>query len=108
MKLFDVLSDSKELLQIAAEKIAESSKPAMFVYSYTFTAGFVAMVQWFVGILPTLCMLVGFIGSVILANSNRKKSEREGIEKDIAKIKLRMAREEMKKMGIETRDEDHL
>ena len=106
MKFFDVLTDSKELLQIAAEKVAESSKPAIFVYSYTFTAGFIAAVQWFVGVLPTLCMLVGFIGSIILANSNRKKSEREGYEKEIAKIKLRMVREEMAKMGIETRIED--
>jgi hypothetical protein len=39
MKLPTILNDSKELLQIGIERIADSSKPAIVVYSYTFAAG---------------------------------------------------------------------
>jgi hypothetical protein len=107
MKLPTILNDSKELLQIGIERIADSSKPAIVVYSYTFAAGFSSAMDWVVGMLPNLCMLAGFIGTVILAHANWKKSQREEIETETARIHQRIAREEMRKMEIETRKDDH-
>lgn len=106
MRLPTILSDSRELLQIGIEKVAESSKPAIVLYSYTFSAGFSSAMGWIAGALPNLCMLAGFIGTVILAHANWKKSQREGIETETARIHQRIAREEMRKMEIETRKED--
>lgn len=106
MRLPTILSESRELLQIGIERIADSSKPAIVVYSYTFTAGFASAMNWIVGVLPNLCMLAGFIGTVLLAHANWKKSQREGIETETAKIHQRIAREEMRKMEIETRKDD--
>lgn len=107
MRFEKILSDSREILQIGIEKAADSIKPAIVVYSYTFSAGFSSAMGWIVGVLPNLCMLAGFIGTVILAHANWKKSQREGIETETAKIHQRIAREEMRKMKIETREGDH-
>lgn len=108
MKLPTILNDSRELLQIGIDRVADSAKPAIVVYTYTFSAGFSSAMGWIVGVLPNLCMLAGFIGTVLLAHANWKKSQREGIETETAKIHQRIAREELHKLGVETRKEDTL
>ena len=106
MRFEKILSDSRELLQIGIERAVDSVKPSMLVYSYTFSAGFSSAMGWIVGALPNLCMLAGFVGTCILAHANYKKSQREGIETETAKIHQRIAREQMRKMEIETRKGD--
>lgn len=106
MKFSNILNDSKELLQIGMERLIETPKPSIAVYSYTFMGGLSSVMGWIAGVLPNLCMLAGFIGSVILAHANWKKAQREGIETETAKMQQRIVREEMRMMEIETRKDD--
>lgn len=106
MKFSNILNDSRELLQIGMEKLIETPKPSIAVYSYTFMGGLSSVMGWIVGVLPNLCMLAGFIGTIILAHANWKKAQREGIETETAKMQQRIVREQMRAMSIETREED--
>ncbi len=107
MKWPALLNDSKELLQIVGEKLIESPKPAIAVYSYSFTLGLLGTVfEALRSGLPFFSMVVGFVGATLMARLTWKKSQRESIETEIAKMNHRMAREKMKAMKIEMRDGD--
>lgn len=107
MKWPSILNDSKELFQIMAEKLIESPKPAMVSFSYSFTVGLLGTVyDWFREGIPFASMVVGFIGAALMARLTWKKSQREAIETETAKMERRIAMERMRKMGIELRKED--
>jgi hypothetical protein len=107
MKWHGILSDAKELLQITGEKLIESPKPAIAVYSYSFTMGFLSTAFDVLKTgLPFASMVVGFIGATLMARLTWKKSQREAIATETEKLENRMARERMRLMGIELRDED--
>jgi hypothetical protein len=102
-----ILTDSKELFQIMAEKLIESPKPAMVSFSYSFTVGLLGTVyDWFREGIPFASMVVGFIGAALMARLTWKKSERESIETETAKMERRIAMERMRKLGIDIRKED--
>lgn len=113
MKFPSVLDDSKEAMGILVEKVMDRSSPTIAVYTYSFFAGLSKAMGWITDALPTLCMLAGFIGAVVLAQLNYKKKQREEVEKrtaeineEIAKLRLREIREELREMGVETRKGD--
>lgn len=107
MKWPAILNDSKELLQVMGEKLIESPKPAIAVYSYSFSMGLLStLFDVLRSGLPFLSMVVGFIGATLMARLTWKKSQRESIEKETAHLNNRMAREKMLRMGIEIREED--
>lgn len=106
MKWPRIIDDSKELLQITAEKALESPKTTMAVSAYSFVAGLSAFLDWFAQALPTLAIFAGFVGAVVLAHMNWKKRILAEIEAENAKLRGRILREQMRQMNIETR-EDH-
>lgn len=114
MKLPTILSDSKEILQIAGEKLIETPKPTVYMSVYTFAVGMSSFIDWFSAALPKLAVLAGFVGVCVLARLNWKKTkltEAETILKDLeaenARIENRILREKMRQMGVELRrDED--
>lgn len=106
MKYPSILSDLRELWQIVAEKLIDSPKPAIFVSSYSFGVGLLGtMFDWFKDGLPFLSMLAGFLTAVITVRMTSRRNEREAIELETAKIKNRIAREELAQHG-EMRAED--
>lgn len=107
MKWPSVLNDSKELLQIAGEKLIESPKLALSLFSSTFGMGLLGTVyDWFKEGIPFASMVVGFIGAALMTRLTWKKSQRESIETETARMEHRITVERMKKMGIELRKED--
>lgn len=108
MKWHNLIADSQELLQTAVEKAAESPKTTVLVSAYSFLAGFSAMADWFSSALPKMAIFAGFIGALILAYLNWKKTKLIDIEAEGARLKNRMIREEMRRLKIEIRDEDDL
>ena len=107
MRWPNVLSDSKELLQIMGEKLIESPKPAMISFSYSFTVGLLGTVyEWFREGIPFASMVVGFVGAALMVRLTWKKSEREAIVTETAKMERRIAMERMRKMGLDNRKED--
>lgn len=109
MRWSSILDDSRELLQIAAEKLSESPKPAMFSFSYSFTVGLLGTAyDWFREGIPFASMIVGFIGAALMTRLTWKKSQREAIENEIAQMEHRITLERMKSMGLEMRKDDKL
>lgn len=107
MKWPNILDDSRELFQILGEKLIESPKPAMVSFSYSFTIGLLGTVyDWFREGIPFASMVVGFIGAALMTRLTWKKSQRESIETETARMEHRITVERMKKMGIELRKED--
>ena len=107
MRWPSILSDSKELFQIMGEKLIESPKPAMVSFSYSFTVGLLGTAyEWFREGIPFASMVVGFIGAALMTRLTWKKSQREAIETETARMEHRITMERMKKMGIEMRKED--
>ncbi len=107
MKWPNILDDSRELFQILGEKLIESPKPAMISFSYSFTVGLLGTVyEWFRDGIPFASMVVGFIGAALMTRLTWKKSQRESIETETARMEHRITVERMKKMGIELRKED--
>jgi hypothetical protein len=103
----NILDDSRELFQILGEKLIESPKPAMVSFSYSFTIGLLGTVyDWFREGIPFASMVVGFIGAALMTRLTWKKSQRESIETETARMEHRITVERMKKMGIELRKED--
>lgn len=128
MKLPSLLSDSREMLQIAGERLIESPKPTVYVSAYTFAVGISSFMDWFSEALPKIAIFAGIVGVLVLARLNHKKGKLTDIETllkdkqleaaryevetaqhaaENAHIKNRMLREEMRQMGVELRrDED--
>lgn len=107
MKFSIVLESSKEALGLIVEKAMDRPSPTLLVCAYSFFAG---LSSWLIAALPTLCMLAGFIGAVVAAQLSHKRKQREEVEKrtaeineEIAKLKLREIREELRGMGVEVR-----
>jgi len=102
MRWPSILNDSKELFQIMGEKLIESPRPALSVFSYSFTVGLLStMYDWFRDGLPFASMVVGFIGAALMARLTWKKSQRETIETETARMEHRITVERMRKMGID-------
>lgn len=109
MKWQSILNDSRELLQIVGEKLIESPKPAMVSFSYSFTVGLLGTAyEWFREGIPFASMVIGFIGAALMARLTWKKSQREAIETETARMERRIAVERMRKMGIELNKGDEL
>ncbi len=107
MKWHAILNDSKEILQIIGEKLIESPKPAIAVYSYSFGIGLLStLFEALRTGLPFMSMVVGFIGATLMARLTWKKSQKVSIDTETAKINHRIAREQLRAMNIETREED--
>lgn len=106
MKLPQIISDSRELLQIAGEKLTSNPTPTIAVSSYSILSGMSAFFGWFKDVLPSLAIFAGFVGAVVLAQLNwvnRKKAE---IDMENSKLQGRILREQMRTMNIELRTED--
>lgn len=113
MKLPTLLTESREILQIVGEKLIESPKPTLYVSAYAFAVGMTDVIDFFNAAIPKLAVLAGFIGVVILARLNWKKTkltDAEKLLKDLeaenARIENRILREKMRKMGVELRREE--
>ena len=121
MKLPSLLTDSREILQTAAEKLIESPKPTVYMSAYTFAVGMSAFFNWFSEALPKIAIFAGIVGVCVLARLNHKKTklteretilkdqeiEKEKINAENARIENRILREKMRQMGVELRrDED--
>ena len=107
MKWPAILNDLRELLPIIGEKLIESPKPAIAVYSYSFGMGLLSTIfEALRSGLPFLSMVVGFIGATLMARLTWKKSQKESIETETAKINNRIAREHLRAMNIEVREDD--
>ena len=127
MKLPTLLNDSREMLQIAGEKLIESPKPTVYVSAYTFAVGISSFMDWFSEALPKIAIFAGIVGVLVLARLNHKKGKLTDIETllkdkqleaarydveaaqhaaEAAQIKVRAMREELRLKGVEIREED--
>ncbi len=127
MKLPSLLNDSKEMLQIAGERLIESPKPTVYVSAYTFAVGISSFMDWFSEALPKIAIFAGIVGVLVLARLNHKKGKLTDIETllkdkqleaarfeveeakhaaEAAQIKVRTMREELRLKGVELREED--
>lgn len=126
MKLPNTLLSSIETVQIAAEKLT-GPKTTAIVSVYSVAAGMSAFINWFSEALPKMAIFAGMLGALILAYLNWKKikvADAEAVklkweadnaelrniqlraEAEIAKIKVREIREELREMGVEVRKGD--
>jgi len=127
MRLPHVLNDLTETVQIGAEKVIGSGRTAAAVSVYSVVAGLSAFINWFTEALPTMAIMAGMVGALVLAWLNwqrikvvkaeaRKleweadnaelKNQELRAELEVAKIKQREVREELREMGVETRKAD--
>lgn len=102
----ELTTQSQELLQIAAEKAAESPKTAVAVSAYSTLGGLAALLDWVSGALPSLAILAGFIGALVLAWLNWKRGKLVEIQVENEKLRGRLLREKGHAMGIEIRTDD--
>lgn len=94
MKLPSALSDFTEIMQIGAEKILASPKTTAVVSVYSVAAGLSAIVNWFAEALPTLAILAGMLGALVLAYLNWKKIK--VVEAEALKLKWEAENAELK------------
>lgn len=128
MRFQNLLSDSREMLQIAGEKLIETPKPTVYVSAYTVAVGISSFMDWFSEALPKIAIFAGIIGVLVLARLNHKKGKLTDLEAllrdeqlkaarfsvetaqqeaENAHIENRLLREKMRLMGVELRrDED--
>lgn len=95
-----------ELSQIAVEKAAESPKTTVLVSAFSTLGGLAKILDWVSGALPTMAILAGFLGALVLAWLNWKRAKLVDVEIENQKINGRMLREAARAKGIEIRLED--
>lgn len=96
----------QEISQIALAKVAESPKIAVGVFAYSTLSGIAAMLEWISGTLPSLAILAGFIGAVILGWANYKRGVLHVEQAANEKLRGRLLRERVAEMGAELRTDD--
>lgn len=107
MKLTEILHESKDLLQLVAEKATNSPKPAIVVYSYSFGMGWLGtMYDWMKEGVPVLSMYVAFIGGTFMTLASYQKYRREKRDAETADLNHRIAMETLRLMPVETRKGD--
>lgn len=115
MKSPSLLSDIGSLMKMTGEALADNYKTTAFVSAYSFAAGLSAFLDWFTTALPTLAIFAGFLGALVLAHLNWKKSKLTDLEArkleaelEYTKLNTRRLREEIRSKGNEVRQEDKL
>lgn len=102
----EAMTQLQEISQIAVVKVVESPKAASAVFAYSTLAGVAAALDWMSGALPSLAILAGLIGALVLAWANWKRGLLLSEQVANEKIRGRLLRERVAEMGAELRTDD--
>ncbi len=102
----ETMTQLREISQVVADKVIESPKAAGVVSAYATLSGVAGFFDWVQGALPSLAILAGLIGALVLAWANWKRGLLLSEQVENEKIRGRLMREKVADMGKELRVDD--